>query len=1266
MTDVVEQVPLHQATAERYLSYALSVITSRALPDVRDGLKPVQRRILYTMYTDMGLVPGGRYRKCAGVVGEVMGKYHPHGDSSIYEALVRMAQDFSLRAPLVDGQGNFGSLDGDPAAAMRYCVTGETRVRTPSGSVRMAQLAAGLEPDSEADSDLTVLDRHARPVRASKVFHSGDHPTRKVRSHAGYELTGTHNHPVLCLVGVAGVPMLLWKRLDELAPGDWVAIARAPQLDNEARAIPEAEVRLALLLGGFVSEGWASDSRAGFNNLDAEFFASVLAAYDEHVGGPRYTYERTIASGNRLHELDVQNLSAFRASELGCLVGLRSAAKRVPDRVWEGSLAFKRTFLQSLFTGDGSSSLLPRQTIQVSYSTCSEGLARDVQELLLEFGVVSRRVRVSPRGEHKVVITNRRDARLFAQRIGFLGVKQGKLLGDLEQVPVTSRALSHDHVPFVAGYIRSGAGSYEDRDWLRRHNVDRIERWERDGTEIMERIASAEVRDVVRPLIGGEYFYDKVVTVQDSGVQPVYSVRVDSDDHAFLTGGFVSHNTECRLRPLAEELLSEIRKQTVDFRPNYDGQRFEPEVLPAQLPQLLVNGSEGIAVGMATRIPPHNLGEIVDAAIALSENRELTVRELLKFVQGPDFPTAGHLVATPGELVSVYETGQGTLKVRATWFLDKEGRKQRLVIDSVPYGQNKAKIVEHIGEEVRTRRLPQVIDVRDESTDEVRIVLDLKPDTPPETVMAYLFKRTQLQANWPVNLTALVPPPAPPVAPGEAPADDAELIRVCVPARLDLKAMLEYWLDFRFQTVRRRYQFDLNELKQRIHLLEGFAKLFDVLDEAIAIIRASEGKRDAAEQLIARFELSEAQTEAILEMRLYKLARLEIKAIMEELAEKRAEAERIEKILASDKKLWGEVRKELREIRKHYAEPRRTRVGPEERVIAFDEDAYIVEEDAIVVVTRDGWIKRQSSYSGLAKIRVRDGDEIAWAFKASTRSTVTFFTNLGGAYTLRVDGVPQTTGYGDPLQASFTFADGERLVGLISHDPRNRPPAPPPSTPAPGLFPVAAVQDHGAATPAEDAPPPPPYGVAMTTTGRGLRFPLASHEEVSNRTGRRFARLDEGDQVFGVLELPGEGSLVCLATRGGRALVLPSTLLPVLKAAGKGVAAIKLKPEDSVMSLGVATGPEEGPVVVTSFGREVTVSEKTFGRSGRGGPGHVVLKKGSIEQWRRGPILWGILENPPPPPPRPVAAAPLESTPTPSADDATPTDEQADMAGTEE
>ena len=480
----VEPRALEEEMRTAYLDYAMSVIVGRALPDVRDGLKPVHRRVLYAM-NELGLGPTRSYAKCAKIVGEVMGNYHPHGDSAIYDTLVRMAQEFSMRNELVDGQGNFGSVDDDPAAAMRYCVVGETRVRLSGASPTIEELAAGLAPNSERDVSLEVLDRLGRPVRGSRLFHSGDHPTLRLRTREGYELCGTHNHPVLCIVDMVGVPLLLWKRLDELTVGDRVVMNRTPRMPGQEDSPHDRS--LALLLGAFVSEGWASQKRAGFNNVDRSYFESVLAAYDGHVGGPRYVAERTIASGSRLFELDVQNLSAFCRSPLAFLIGHRSAAKFVPSVVWRSSAAFKRTFLQSLFTGDGSSSTLPRSTIQISYSSYSRALCAEVQNLLLEFGIVSRLCGPSPRGEYKTVITNRRDARLFADRIGFLGAKQRKLCSDLRAIPTHSRAMSSDHVPFVSNYIRNEAGgSWSDRDWLRRHNVDLVERWERDRSAILE------------------------------------------------------------------------------------------------------------------------------------------------------------------------------------------------------------------------------------------------------------------------------------------------------------------------------------------------------------------------------------------------------------------------------------------------------------------------------------------------------------------------------------------------------------------------------------------------------------------------------------------------------------------------------------------------------------------------------------------------------------------------------------------------------------
>nr|MCW1958601.1 DNA gyrase subunit A [Mycobacterium sp.] len=423
--DRIEPVDIQQEMQNSYIDYAMSVIVGRALPEVRDGLKPVHRRVLYAMY-DSGFRPDRSHAKSARSVAETMGNYHPHGDASIYDTLVRMAQPWSLRYPLVDGQGNFGSPGNDPPAAMRYCVTGDALVRLPLGqTVRIADVAAA-KPNSDTVVDLKVLDRHGNPVNADRLFHSGEHQTYRVTTAEGFSVTGTSNHPLLCLVDLGGVPTLLWKLVAEVRPGDRVVLQRSQPM--ELGCSDWRETLTGLLLGAFVSEGFVSQNRAGFNNLDRDYFDTVVAAYDAVVGGARYISERTIASGSTLLELDVHNLDALAKSPLAELAGLRSAAKFVPESVWHATAAVKRAFLQALFEGDGSCSALPRNTIQVSYSTRSARLASDVQQMLLEFGVVSRRY-LHATGEHKVVITNRAQAEIFAAQVGFGGAKQDKLIG---------------------------------------------------------------------------------------------------------------------------------------------------------------------------------------------------------------------------------------------------------------------------------------------------------------------------------------------------------------------------------------------------------------------------------------------------------------------------------------------------------------------------------------------------------------------------------------------------------------------------------------------------------------------------------------------------------------------------------------------------------------------------------------------------------------------------------------------------------------------
>ncbi|HVF34460.1 MAG TPA: DNA gyrase subunit A, partial [Candidatus Saccharimonadia bacterium] len=759
-----------------------------------------------------------------------------------------------------------------------------------------------------------------------------------LRTREGYTLTGTYDHPVLCLVDMVGVPLFMWKFLDELAAGDRVLISRTPRTAGDA--LDDHERGLAELLGAFVAEGFASENRAGFNNVDHDFFDRVLSAYDHHVGGPRYVYERTIRSGSRLRELDIHDLTSLRASPLACLIGHVSRAKHVPERVWRGSAAFKRAFLQALFEGDGSSSLLPRSTIQISYSTYSERLAGEVQRLLLEFGVICRICGPTSRGEHKLVITNRRDARLFAEHVGFLGVKQQKLRRDLATIPLESRALSHDHVPFLATYIREeNPAPWTDRDWLCRHNVDRIERWERDGVAIMERIASDETRRVIEPLVTGDYYYASVESVEDAGTAPVYSLRVDSNDHSFLTDGFVSHNTEARLQRVAMEMLRDLDADTVDFVPNYDGRKQEPTVLPVRFPNLLVNGSSGIAVGMATNIPPHNLREVIDAVIAYVANPAIDVTELMAHMPGPDFPTGGIILGRQG-ILDAYETGRGKVRVRGKAHTEELARgREAIVVTELPYAVKKGGeggLVKKIADLVHEKKITGIADLEDHSSERggMRIVITLKRDEIPEVVLNQLYKHTPLQTTFGVNMVALVEN---------------------VPRTLALKDVIRHYVQHQREVIVRRTQHELRVLERRVHVLEGLLIALDNLDAIIALIRASRDRENARGELVARFGLTEIQASAILDLRLSQLTALEADAIKTEHADKVERIGELRAILGDESRVFAIITEELREIADRFGDERRTLIAESEDEIGIED--LIPEQQMVITITKSGYIK---------------------------------------------------------------------------------------------------------------------------------------------------------------------------------------------------------------------------------------------------------------------------------------------------------------------
>ena len=648
-----------------------------------------------------------------------------------------------------------------------------------------------------------------------------------------------------------------------------------------------------------------------------------------------------------------------------------------------------------------------------------------------------------------------------------------------------------------------------------------------------------------------------------------------------------SRYTEARLRSIAEQLMNELRQETVDFRPNYDGTQQEPVVMPARFPNLLVNGTQGIAVGMATNIPPHNLGEVIKACIQLIHNPEATTRELLSSIKGPDFPLGGRIVTDRKDLRLLYEEGRGSIKTRAEWSFDKEKRKEitdRIVIHSIPYGLETNPLVAQIGDIVASKKLPQLLAVSDQSDERhgMRIVLELKPNADAEAVMAYLYKHTPLESNFGYNATCLIPD------------EHGNLL----PRRLALSELLWEFLEFRFKTVTRRFEYQLRQLKKRIHILEGFEIVFDGLDRALKIIRNSQGKQDAAEKLMKAFPLDLDQTIAILELQLYRISQLEIDDIRTELKEKRAEAARITKILASQKLLWGVIETELQELSDKFGDKRRTTLGSSEEITEFDPQAYILKENTNVVLTRDGWVKRVGRLSKVESTRVREGDEVLDVIPGSTLDQILFFSSDGLCYTTRIDQIPASSGYGEPLTKLFKLGDGVSIIAAATTDPR--------FTPADKEEP--------------EQPAPSPYLFAATAQGQVLRVPLSPFRPSSTRAGRKFCRLVEGDRVVFV-QLQNDATNCMLFSEQAALVHFSVDDVPVLAGAGKGARGIRLSPGDKLIGAALLSRHSEPVTLITSADSERVVKKGDYTVTSRGGKGTRIVRKATLVRVVRPPIV---------------------------------------------
>jgi len=641
--------------------------------------------------------------------------------------------------------------------------------------------------------------------------------------------------------------------------------------------------------------------------------------------------------------------------------------------------------------------------------------------------------------------------------------------------------------------------------------------------------------------------------------------------------------TEGKLTAITSYILNDLKKNTVEFRANYDNTLKEPVVLPSRVPNLLINGSSGIAVGMACSFPSHNLSEVIAALITMIKDPNATATQLMKHIKGPDFSGGGIILNSKAEIRGAYEQGLGAVKIRGEWKIEQLPRgKQQIIIYSIPYGVNKARLIEKIAEIIIAKKLPPLIDVRDESDEKMRVVLELKSGTNTEKIMTYLLKHTELENNFQLNFNCLK-------STGE-------------PARLSLKEICRSFLDFRKEVVTRRLEYELAILIKRLHILDGFVTIFSQLDKALKIIRSSKSKQEAHDQLKKGFKLDDEQVSAVLEIPLYRLVAMEVEKILAEQKEKSKEKKQIQAILSSDKKIWDVVQKELHEIDEKFGDKRRTKIKTIE-LVEYNAEDFIEHEDAYLVLSKNGWLRKFKTVVEPSTLKYKENDSLLATVKANTREFVAFFTSRGMVYVFKPYNLPYTrTGFGEPVQNLFKFADGEKVISILSLDPAE--------LAAGQISPTGdssnkssrqtrlsfASENKGGLE-----------GMIIGSSGYGFRFPLSNLIETT-RSGRKLMTLKGNDKIVG-FSLVTEDHLF-MASVNGKGIVISVEQVSLLTGVGMGSRLIKLI--NSSLAGFKVTNKNGHSTITFDDGKTKKINIKDIRVTNRGGQGIIISKRKNI------------------------------------------------------
>ena len=1271
-TDNVKIVSLEEEVKSSYIDYAMSVIVARALPDVRDGLKPVHRRILYAMH-EMGLRYGSKHRKSATVVGRTLGSFHPHGDQAIYDSMVRLAQDFSLRYPLVDGQGNFG------------CFTKDTKVQLTDG--RSLNFGKLIKESKKGKRNYTyIFNSDAKKIEITEI--KNPRLTRKneqiieITIDNGEKIKCTLDHRFMLRSGK-------YKRAENLKPGDSLMPLYKKLYDGNDKNLQGYEtVRQP------IKSVWEFTHRLADKwNLDNNVYEKKNGRVRHHIDfdklnnnpdnilripwGDHWKYHQEIASARHKNNPEyVKKIAEGRKKYWNNKENRQHQSKVMSElnkTMWQDS-KYREKFInriKEMWQNPEYRSFMKKIS---SKNLTKKWKQKDFQELMSKLKSKELTEKWKDKEYRKVMTEHMREISLkiwsdpkHREYISQLGktrfkdpkerAKQSKISKKLWGDPVYRAKYSKDYFSKMAKKL------WEDPVMHDMHREKAIKQWqnpefrkkiiqgiretghrrlkenpnlmkelaqkagkslhklwqdplykekvikskilsfvnmllvEQDGLELTPEIYEAKRKNNGIPKVNNavNYFSSFQVMVKEaekynhkvietkilSKAEDVYDITVDPWHNFALASGIFVHNsidgdpaaahryTESRMAKITAEMLVDIDQDTVNFVPNYDGTTKEPSVLPAKIPNLLINGSMGIAVGMATNIPPHNLTEVCDATIHKIDNPDCDVEDLLQYIKGPDFPTGG-FIFDDNQIKQVYASGKGPIVMRAkTEIVEKKLGFFQIIINEIPYQVNKASLLQKMAELVKVKRLQDIKDIRDESDKHgVRIVIELKKGAFPQKVLNRLFKLTDCQQTFHVNMVCLV--------------DEVQ------PKILGLKRILEEYIKHRQIVVKRRTQYNLTKTKERIHILEGLQIAIDNINQVIELIKKSENKEEAKKGLIKKYKLTAIQAQAILEIRLHQLAHLERQKNKEELDEKKKFAKELEEILAKPKMILDIIKKEIKEVKETHGDERRTKVVPR-GIEKFKEEDLIPNEPTVLMITQDGYVKRVSPEDfktqnrggkGVVGFSVKDEDSVDQLITTMTHADVLFFTTKGRVFQLKAYDVPQVsrTAKGKAIVNFLEVRESEKISTVL---------------------PFSDLKNYK-------------YLFFATKKGVVKKVEIGAFENV-RRSGLIALKLRDDDILTWTKPTSGEDEIILVSEKGQAIRFKEKDLRPMGRTAS-GVRGIRLKTDDLVVGAEIIVkSKEKGSklLIVTEQGFGKTTGLNNYHCQGRGGSG---LKTAKINE----------------------------------------------------